>query len=204
MALIICKNCGKTVSDTVDVCIHCGENIKSTEAFSRENNQEPSFITEKDTAKPILKDFTFYSAEEQIALEKEFLSNDGWAKKYRQRQIELPSFLRTAMLSWGWAFIIIAFSFKINESLLETMFTFSPASEICVFSAIASTLLLFITILCRLVIKIRLRLTFAKYIYMKKFQVWLYKEKSVNYIPPITKFKEQQIFKSIDLNSLGF
>ena len=42
MGLIVCKNCGKRISDTVDDCIHCGAPIND-KPFDKEN--DPSFPT---------------------------------------------------------------------------------------------------------------------------------------------------------------
>lgn len=52
MALIFCPNCGKQVSDTVDVCIHCGAPIKE--------------------ALPAPKDFSGLPKEQQLAMDAEF------------------------------------------------------------------------------------------------------------------------------------
>lgn len=199
MALIACKNCGKKISDTVETCIHCGTKTKEEEpALLSDEYCEVQENDEQDTSK-VIRDFTFYSADERISLEREFLNSDNWAKNYRRTFEELPSYLRIVLLSFAWSIFIMLFA-TTQELVVEL--TFSPGKEIFLFSIIAHSVLLVITIIATIVVRIKLKLTSAKYIYMKKFQIWLYREKAIDYTPPLLKLKEKRIFDSIDLDSI--
>ena len=76
MAIIICKKCGKRVSDTVDVCIHCGQNPKE-EIIEKIEEVPTKEIPEKKTV-----EYYDLSEREQIRLEAEFAQQDKSAKKY--------------------------------------------------------------------------------------------------------------------------
>ena len=79
MALIICKNCGKRVSDTAEKCIHCGaslaeeliEEVKEEEIAKEEVNK-----VEKEEEGPKLIDFAYYNTDDQLELQKEFNKSD--------------------------------------------------------------------------------------------------------------------------------
>ena len=91
MALIICKKCGKNISDTSTRCIHCGTPIKDeAETLKVESPAKPKNETLTPSKK--LANFHKLSEDQQVALENEFLKSDKSARKYRRKGIEIGKF----------------------------------------------------------------------------------------------------------------
>ena len=80
MAIMICKNCGKKVSDTVEVCIHCGKDPRTepamvvAEPIKKEEPEKVQQEIELEDESPV--DFFQLDEEEQLKLESEFLKED--------------------------------------------------------------------------------------------------------------------------------
>ena len=91
MALIICKKCGKKISDTNESCIHCGALIAEEEPILQvqpeETLEEDVSPNKEDT--PVTKHaFNNLSEEDRLVLEREFVSSDKWARNYLKRKEE--------------------------------------------------------------------------------------------------------------------
>ena len=83
MALIVCTECGRKISDTSKHCIHCGAAIESSHEET---------VTKAPEAKKTPSDYFQLQSGLQIQLEAEFLETDTWAEKYRRKGLELKAF----------------------------------------------------------------------------------------------------------------
>ncbi len=196
MGLITCKNCGKKISDTVENCIHCGKPIKETE------QETATYDTSDKASSQQFAPFSFYTEDDRLALEREFLSNDEWAKKYRRTVEELPSFSRMSVFSLFLPILILDALHKFNDNF--TGFDFLNSTIIGSISILSFILLaiMFVGMVSYVIFtKIHLKITMSKYIYMKKFQKWLKEVKQIDYTPTFIKIKEKEKFDQIDLDA---
>lgn len=74
MALIICPNCGKSISDTTEKCFHCGYNLRTQTVAPTE-----------------LQRFNKLTVSEQDKLRKEYYSKNPEYESYNKKY---QSFLR--------------------------------------------------------------------------------------------------------------
>ena len=86
MALIICKHCGKKISDTTSTCIHCGKSLKDEPVVT---SPPPVEIKTKD---PERKSFETLNQSTRHALEQEFLKANKKAFKFKRREMEFEKF----------------------------------------------------------------------------------------------------------------
>ena len=191
MALIVCKCCGGKISDTVETCIHCGASIKESPIVHEEpidkesslNNQAPSSESKR---------FEYLSEEVQQGLQRDFLQSDTWARKYMQKNMEIASFSKNVLIYF--------FLFTISRSLIADM----PVSNENFFNfGLCAVLVLLVIGVCLLFYAIGFYIysfaTLAKYIYLKKFQIWLQKEKNIDFVPTFKRDRQLRKFESINL-----
>ena len=196
MALIICKSCGKKVSDTVDVCIHCGQNPKEeiVEKVEEPTVQEP----------PAQKKAEYYdlSEREQIALEAEFAKQDKSAKKYLLDAFELSSFMKPILFYPILAFVLVRGLFTLAEmfDILNTETANETLSGVAAVSGIGLIVLCACMFIYGLVKKIYNRITNAYLIYLKKFQKWLKENKDIDFYPELEKARQKAFFESINID----
>ena len=202
MALIICKNCGKKISDTIDVCIHCGCNLKETEnpEQASQAQNETSQICELQQT-----DFDDLIELEQTKLEAEFLKEDEWSNKYMRDRLELKSFAKPLFF---YPFLAYAVSLIFIRTLglfldMDTFFSGDIVNPTAKTVAIISGVGLAVLCVAMFVYSIAKRLhngvTHARYIYYKRFQKWLIEKKNITFFPKMKTLRQNRIFESITI-----
>lgn len=230
MALIFCRSCGRKISNTVDKCIHCGCEINKEFTVppcthqNEKNEQDSRINLEKTTdyvntcnenqsvraepKKARVKSYETLGAQERIDLEKEFLAQDKWAKKYRKNQYEHSAYGTMATLLW--MFCLGAFAFYLfvikQGSITHTGFV-SEVWMMIFFASICALMIYFIaSIIIAAVLKIKSKCepysNIKDRIYEKKFRKWLLENKNVDYLPKFEKMDQRKIFESIDLEKI--
>ena len=196
MALIVCKNCGKKISDSVDKCIHCGF-LRSEITEEIKNEIPKGNAIEKEKPQ---KDFFYYNKEEKAVLEKQFINSDKWAWKYRRKQ---DSFKKITVLTVGWVNLAFGVHFVIALAS-PSLFTFTTETA---WTAAVSVLLIGILWIASMIILV-INSVLSKIhkgsinsiIYHKKFQKWLYENHEISYKPIFGKKKHQEQFESLNLD----
>lgn len=199
MALIICKECGKKVSDTCTKCIHCGTPIlEGSDDIQKKSVAEKMQSTVSDDQKTLMN-FDRLENDDRTILEREFLKCDSWARKYRRTKAEIPSF--GFAIIWCICVLYIIFKTVFTFELFPIGDVINPMFErISLISFIALGVLLVGMHIYSIFARIYLKISLGRYVYMKKFQKWLKEYKDIEYTPPIIKIKEKRIFDSIDID----
>ena len=191
MAIIICKSCGKKVSDTVDVCIHCGKNplqdIEEVELQSLEQE-----VLEEKTV-----DFNELSEAERLKLEGEFLKEDEWSKKYMRSHLEAFPFMRPLLVYPALLFLILRLLFSFTDifvgSEIENEGAFISAIA-CGIGLVAVCVVMFVYSIIR---RIYNRAIHARYIYYRRLQKWLQEKKNISFFPELRTLSQKAFFESI-------
>lgn len=191
MALIVCKNCGRQISDQVEECIHCGFSILKGNA-----EQESSQAKAEQKTKMI--DFSDLPQAEQILIETEFLKTDKKMLKQRRKMQERSSCRKIGLTLY---FITIVYRLFVPWYITNHLDGRVHDSNLY---DLSSTILYLIAILSLIWI---LKPLFAcrsmkKRIYQKKFQIWLEENKKISYVPTFISEKEKAIFESLDKESI--
>lgn len=204
VAIVVCKKCGKNISDTVDTCIHCGALISelTEDKNSNQESTENDFINneiDENKEKGELIDYRLFDQDQRIELEKQFLQSDKRAMNYMRKNIESVSYMRIFM----WFFYPYLLSHLFTEKILS--FIDAPVYD-DILNIIGSLLLiilgmiLMICFIYSVVHQTKIKFSNKKYYYMKKFQKWLKEEKNIDYYPPFVNIKEKEKFDKIDIN----
>ena len=206
MGLIVCKKCGHKISDTVENCIHCGQvtindcvDSKPEDAIDKQNiNLNSSIIN-----------YLSLDRDTKRCLETEFLNQDKWAIKYYQTTRALTFYSKAWLMVTAWIVLIfqtieIIYLFIDNDKKIlssyivnDNLFRISTALLAILYA------LLIAMVLYSIIKKIQFKATFAKYVYLRKYQKWLKDQKQIEYVPVLCE-KENIIFDSIDLNVLNY
>ncbi len=222
MALIECKECGKRISDTTKLCIHCGaptsiskpdvvgdsENAhkqgQSSVAHVGDTNQkEPEAQAEKTEPKII---FQKLDKNTQCELEKEFWKVDKRAKKYRMKNKSGRYFL---MLGFGyfWYYLIVIFILDNTIKLPDSLVIKNWEIYHIVYSGYfeyAALFLSLIGVICMIVGTIKFihetGQSKKEVLYKKRFQAWLLMEKNVDYIPQFMSESDRNLWRNTDIN----
>lgn len=201
MALIICKNCGKKISDTIDVCIHCGCNLRETEIpeqASQVQNEAVEICESQQT------DFDDLIALEKTKLETEFLKDDEWSNKYMRDRSELSSFAKPLLLcplfavALSGAFVrILNFFIDMSTSMSDIL---NPtAKTVAIISGVALAVLCIAMFIYSIAKRISNAVTHARYIYYRRFQKWLLEKKNITFFPKMRTMHQKRIFESITI-----
>ena len=212
MALIVCNNCGKKISDTIEKCIHCGALIKVSENRNSINIcEENDKMLTKEKQKPLIDQdetvnrakFKNLSKDQQLKYEQEFVNSDKRFYNLKRREAEFEKVGNFAFLMIGLTFaifigmnwIIAKFGLQLyNEGLYD--FSMNVMLTILVAS--------FALIIINFIMKITYKRSIKRFIYMKGLKLWLEKEKNVDFSPPFLDDKEKEIFDDIDLETIIF
>lgn len=201
MALIVCKECGKKISDASERCIHCGamtaDSLPVVETIPQEK-PEPKAPEAK-------KDYYKLGEETRIQLEIDFLQQDAWAEKYRSKGLELKAFKETFTVGAVLPLMFTSFYCIALRVVLDIMggqfqnITALWAAGIGVVSCV-----LIFGVLSTIFSKMSLRYERSndRLIYLKKFQSWLRKEKNIAFQPLFDNPAEKEYFEYINLNNL--
>lgn len=194
MALIVCKNCGKKISDTVEKCVHCGALQKETIVEKSEKSTSPK------------KDFFYYSKEEKAVLEKQFIKSDEWAFYYKNKE---ETFKRIKSLIG-----LITKAFFVYFIVMSVLMPKSPDAEPILLRdtepallgfmilAVAWILSMIVLIIISILSKIQ-RESIDRIIYHKKFQKWLYENHGITYEPIFDKDTQQKKFDNYNIEELS-
>jgi len=210
MSLIICKKCGRRVSNTANNCIHCGASLKEEISNKLEMISTVEEHTEKENIEGLENiiysghriSFNQFSDDDRFALEREFLFKDKWARKYRSIKEELNAFF----YAWTYVLLTIISALMILglNRFFDNLLLINPSMAVLsTTSFILLGVLLLGMLIYSMVMKIIFKVSLAKYIYMKKFQKWLKEEKAIEYKPALLTIKDKEIFDSLDLNNLN-
>lgn len=207
MALIICNNCGKKISDTTNECIHCGakigvgfdeqnENLNNTKKadMGGSNSEEHDMI------------YKYYSLsfEKQERLENDFLEFDKQAAEWQEKASTVAKFLKIAK-----AFLILA---AIAFSVLSLLAKILPEGVIdldneraliCLASgiigyAVEGAICLIIIVVCSIMNKLRYDKK-KQYVYYRRFSKWL-EEKNVIFDIKFLSESDERMYDKIDLD----
>lgn len=228
MALIVCQECGKRISDTTKVCIHCGAPtwVSTTDDTKKEQNgQEKQHDIEacekekkQDTYKTAAEQsisatpkqiFQKLSLERQCELEREFWNVDKSAKKYRKRGKTWGYF---SLLGLGYYVLSIAglfIGFPIimgdGEGVPEWLsfknweiYHLFFPEDIPIFLIVMGLM----GMICVIIGGVRLRQGQGKkeIIYKKRFQSWLNLEKNIDYVPQFLMEKDKTMWNNTNMN----
>ena len=195
MALIICKHCGRKVSDTVSDCIHCGNSLQTEELVE---NSAP--IVEDKFIEPEKKSFNALNSDTRYALEQEFLTVDKKALKIKRTEAEFKKFssLCSTMIFLGLALILISrfVAQRIFKGEIYDEKMLLVGACLIIFGLIGGGIVCGII---NIVLKIIYKRSAKRCIYLKRFQIWLYETKDLRYEPIFINKREEAIFKKLDL-----
>ena len=192
MALIVCKKCGKNISDKSEKCIHCGQPLK-----------EITESKEVDKAAKALENMPKFNALNGVTrrkLELEFIKTDKWAYVYRRRGVEIPKLGKFALampvfLAAGVAAVTI-----VAESV-NNGFVLTPWLEKAsfVFYALSASMMA-VAILLLIYNRIQYSNAINRMTYHKKMQAWLRDVKKINYQPSFRTEREKCLFDEIEID----
>lgn len=190
MAIIICNSCGKKVSDTVDVCIHCGQNPKEETVKTDER------ASAEETSKAVTIDFNKLSDEEKKKLEIEFLKEDNWSKKYMRNRFELLSYAKPIFFYPILLFIIFRLLSTFTDIFIGADVVNKGATVIAAVSGIGLTVVCCAMFVYSILKRIYNFVTHARYIYYRRLQKWL-NEKNIYFFPELQTLRQKALFESI-------
>ena len=204
MALIQCKECGKRISDTTEVCVHCGAptRISVDETASEIKVDMKSSGGEPSENKEELVVFQNLDFDRQCELEKEFWSVDRRAEKYKKRSEKAHG---TALLIVGYFFLLLFSLFFSSFQMLGffeggwiknwEIYTLFFYEGFPLFPYLVGITLLSLVIISSLRCNKK-----KEALYKKQFQRWLRTEKNIEYIPQFNTEREKKIWDSMSIN----
>lgn len=192
MALIVCKKCGKNISDKSEKCIHCGQPLKEI-TESKEVDKEAKALEN-------MPKFNALDGVTRRKLELEFIKTDKWAYVYRRRGVEIPklgkfAFAMPVFIVAGVAAVSIVAE-GINNGFVMTPWLENASG---VFMAL-SVAMMPVAIILLIYNRIQYSNKVNRMTYNKKFQKWLRDVKKVNYQPSFRTENEKYIFDEIELD----
>ncbi len=195
MALIICRACGKTISDTAERCVHCGALTAP----------EPAVQTIEKKEEPRLTSFNELPEKTKDRLSREFQEkcawHDPWLNRYRffknARDLLASPFLIVWLgIHWGGDLAYKMFDFLSGPVYHPFWETVHNVSKAC---ALWLCLGIFVIVVLP---TFYYRFMLGGAIYKKKLQKWLREEKQMDYIVTFKNAKAKQRFDSIDLENI--
>ena len=204
MALIVCKKCGQKISDTVELCIHCGALISGEPVVEKEESKDVDIPNQNKEEKMVQYNYEKYDEDIRIQLEQQFLTTDKWAKSFRRKGVEIEQF--KSLFSWG--LILPALIVLVVKCCYSYIFKESYYNELFLGIAIIGAISLFAVSLILTVVLffvgVAYKRSLNKYIYMKKYQRWLLEEKNVRYTPVFLDQKSKEKFEKLDIDNINF
>lgn len=174
MPLITCLECGKSVSDTADTCIHCGAPLRCTAEVVQPEAEKEQYYK--------------LSFSRQAELKDEF---NNQFPKYAQVKDRNNLFLALIIVCCIVAVILMlpAVYFFITKNLSDFLFV-----EICLFLSLS------MDIIASVLYVLKNRNKKKNLIVLKKYQTWLLHSKNIEYKVYFTgkESKWQKIYDSIN------
>ena len=210
MALIICQECGKKVSDTAANCIHCGAPIvveKLPEATTPVQNQQKtptegtSVEIQSKSASAVESEMTNFNSlgdKKQEELVHAFWEEDPIAKRYQKKRLIMD---RLAQRFSGYAFLPIAFYLLIQFALklpLQNGKMIIPLLGLFLVYYVLSTLkLLVFSIIKRLTVTSKPK----RLAYEKRFATWVMEKHQIVYYPIFIHAKDKLMYEQINIDT---
>ncbi len=204
MALIVCKHCGQKISDTVEMCIHCGALISGEPFVQKEESEDADTLDRNKEEKTAQYDYEKYNEDIRIQLEQQFLTTDKWARSFRRKGVEIQKF--KSLFSWGIilpVLIVLAVRYCYSNVFKESFYNEIPLGIAGMGAILLFTVSLILTVVLFFVGMVYKR-SLNKYIYMKKYQRWLLEEKNVRYTPVFLDKKSKEKFEKLDIDNINF
>lgn len=189
MAMIVCKKCGRAVSDTRETCIHCGARLQEEIAKSEESVVNVENEREKNNE----NNFHLLPEEKQKELVWEFQQNVPEVAKYAKRLWQ-ANFLAKCMGVLLLLNIVLRFGIVFVMSYVK-----NPVIYSIVFFDFAIPILLLICFFC-ISKRRRLNSKKRKITLQKKFEYWLKKEKSITYLPEFFDLQQKQAYEQTNID----
>ena len=191
MALITCENCGKSVSDTKETCIHCGFPLQKVQ-LSQESIPESHQANEN-------KKYDKLSKHEKETLVREFWDEDTESHKY-QNKLYVWDELKECFTTHT---IILLLALAVTSFIVHYI-----KNQSAFFMTIGMSLILGVVGFLGLVITFfqnkKLNSKTRKLAQEKRFQQWLSSSKCIDYIPQFLNIKEQYLYEQINLDLFKF
>ena len=188
MALITCKSCGKSISDTTEKCVHCGALV------GVEVEEPSSSVDNSSVKKKKALNFLTMSDEDQVRLEEEFWETDKEAFEWYKSMYESKIVSAVVMFMYPISFILIMI-FGINSG---SSIGFLIVGSLFFFAFLVIATVFFIK---GMPFK---RVRRKQFVYQKRFQRWLKDKKNIEYTPTIWRKSEEALFESVDIDVEGF
>ena len=207
MALIICNNCGKKISDTTNECIHCGAKIGVGfyEQNEKLNNTKKADINESNSEESdMIYKYYSLSFEKQERLENDFLEFDKQAAEWQEKASIVAKFLKIAkvfLILAAVAFSVLTLLAKIlPEGVIDLN---NERASICLASgiigyAVEGAICLIIIVVCSIMNKLRYDKK-KQYVYYRRFSKWL-EEKNVIFDIKFLSESDKRMYDKIDLD----
>lgn len=199
MALIICKNCGKKVSDTRDTCIHCGASLLAEEPVSPSSAPEKNVeeTTTSVKASDNLVNFKSLGEAQQEELVHAFWEEDPIAKRFQTKKLILRkiSEFGLCLILPMFLVIILGTILKLKVQNMDTFFGVLSALLIIIAVLILKALTLFI------IQKKTVKSKIKRYTYEKRFQTWARETRQIAYYPVFIKEIDEQMYEQIDIDT---
>lgn len=197
MALIICEECKKKVSDSLEVCIHCGAKLSYKQQESQEVKRAevvPTKTGESIGEEKVFKSYENLLKNEKIALEKDFLSQDEPMKKYKQR-LQLIEYIIDMSI---WLLGINAIALEILKRL---SYKLQNAKVVLVFIIWAISLIVLSVVACLVLVIIKKisKRKRNKLLYIKRYQRWLKTKKNIEYSPIFSNARLEVIYENLEI-----
>lgn len=182
MALILCPHCQQKVSDTSDVCIHCGLSLKDVQRSAETHEPTPA---------------------EMQAYEREF---DETYSAYRINEEDQNELIGIEL---AYIFAILGFVFMVAVSQILNLCLHVEISERGMIFWEIGMILLFVSfklgIIGRIVLTFKMKKYRKRVLFRQKvFQRWLYEKKGVKEFAALDKTAkewEKKYFSALDVSN---
>lgn len=213
MALIVCNNCGKKISDTTSECIHCGakvgagfncdaSEVETVEKVDKAEKAGKSEAQTKAKEKHSKIKYRSLSEEKKEKLECDFMEIDKVAGSWRKKAISNEYFLK---ISKVFLFIsaVVFFALRLFSNVLpvEIFDKTNERAGVCLaigligFCVVGATSFIVMGI-CEIMRSLRYGKK-KKVIYFKRFEAWLL-ENDIIFDKSILSDKEKKLYEKID------
>ncbi|MBR2343960.1 MAG: hypothetical protein IKA64_06895 [Clostridia bacterium] len=206
MALIICKQCGKSISDTTSHCIHCGAPTAEPTADivlpeDLEEKAQSDLCEDESKEDNAVVDFSDLDEEEKAALQLEFWKEDKRARNYIRKELSLwPYFFLTVLSLVGGRWLPRLQSWALNNFFGGTVYKYEWLDLAEVFLD-AIHILWIVSVVFTLYNAITHRSRLNRQVYHKRMQLWLLKNKGIHFMPNFISQKDKEVFDKINLDS---